>query len=536
MRTATLPTAVKAATNPYLRSAAVAPPEEKIDKPVRTLRRTLILLVLLLTFEGLLRKLEPNKIGVAIFLLKDVVILFMGLQLATRHRLPSAVNFLTISYLLACFLFLPNILMTGSHDPLLAVFGAKEYLLYPIVGLAVFVVFQNSSMDEVIRFIRFVAFLMIPAGLVAMLQTQISPNNWLNMSVDGASLEDFSSAGHLRVSSTFSFVSQFCAFLNMQMAMCVMALYRYGKLKGIWKLVYLAPIPLLIICSYLTGSRGAVIGNTSVLVIAIILACLRFELGKVIRFVWLGALIALVVVAFQYFYPSLMATYTVREKGHAFGVSTEIWGRVYQAFFGWMDNTDTVPFFGNGLGIMSNGSADISPYARTFRLEGWTETDFASTLFEGGPYLIFVWYAFRYYIIFTTTRRFLFQTKKDYFLPGAFCQAFVILVGLTGTLGIQPPIAIWWWLGVGLSTIMWWRSVHPLPGEAVAESRPAWKISRGAHTLSAGPGPEKIPVKPRTTKPPPEPAQPAAPPAKSGPVPRPMRGRSSYADKLHGPE
>lgn len=540
MRTATLSTAVKAATNPYIRSiaAAAVKPEEKIDKPVRTLRRTLIGLVLLLTFEGLLRKLEPNKIGVAIFLLKDVVILFMGLQLVTRHKLPPAINFLTISYLIVTLLFLPNIIITGSHDPVLAIFGAKEYLLYPIVGLAVFVVFQNSTMDEVVSFGRLVAFLMIPAGLVAILQTQVSPNNWLNLSVDGESLEDFSSAGHLRVSSTFSFVSQFCTFLNMQMFMAFLALHGYNKLTGFRKLVFLAPIPLLVICSYLTGSRGAVIGNSAVLVIAIILGCMRFELAKVIRFVWIGALIAIVVVAFQYFYPSLMATYTVREKGHAFGVSTEIWGRVYEAFFGWMDNTDSVPFFGNGLGIMSNGSAAISPFARTFRLQGWTETDFATTLFEGGPYLIFIWYAFRYYIIFATTRRFLFQTKKEFFLPGAFCQAFIILVGLTGTLGIQPPIAIWWWLAIGLSTIMWWRSIHPLEGEEVAVPR-SINMFRRSKLANSSPAPTPAAVK---TNLPTRPAKPAAPakavtptpaaqPAPTAPV---IRGRSSYADKLHG--
>ena len=52
------------------------------------------------------------------------------------------------------------------------------------------------------------------------------------MSVDGESLEDFSSAGHLRVSSTFSFVSQFCCFLNMQMFMVFFALHGYDKLGG----------------------------------------------------------------------------------------------------------------------------------------------------------------------------------------------------------------------------------------------------------------------------------------------------------------
>jgi len=34
-----------------------------------------------------------------------------------------------------------------------------------------------------------------------------------------------------------------------------------------------------------------------------------------------------------------------------------------------------------------------------------------------------------------------------------------------GTLGTQPPIAIWWWMGVGTSLIFWWKCVGPPPPE-----------------------------------------------------------------------
>jgi hypothetical protein len=331
-----------------------------------------------------------------------------------------------------------------------------------------------------------------------MIQTQLPATNWLNMSVAGTSLEDFSSAGHLRVSSTFSFVSQFCCFLNMQMFMVFFAFYGFTRVKSnLLKLLLIASVPFLVVSCFLTGSRGAVIGNMSILVFAMILGALRGELGKVVRFAFIAGVIACVALIFQEFFPSLMATYSKRENGHVFGVSDEIQTRVYNAFFGWLSDDQSVPFFGNGLGIMSNGSDAISAYSKTFRLEGWTETDFATTYFEGGPYLIVVWYAFRFYIIFETTRRFVFRTSREFSLPGAFCQGYVILVGLTGTLAIQPPIAIWWYLGVGLSTVLWWRSIHPIDSAPTDSPKP--------------PG-----------------AGAAAPPA-----PQMMRGRSAYADRLH---
>jgi hypothetical protein len=473
-----------------MRNATVTPDVNPEDKQTRRLRQTLTFLVYLLVFEGLARKLEPGIVGILIFLFKDVVVLFMGWQLATQHKIPPAIHFLFIGYVAAIILFVPCIFSTATHDPLLAVFGAKQYLLYPIVGIATFVAFQNATVTDVIAFCRRVALLMIPTGLVAVLQTQLSPDNWLNLSVDGASLADFSSAGHLRVSSTFSFVSQFCGFLNMEMFMLFLALHGWKTLEKKW--LYVLPVVLLVVCSYLTGSRGAVVGNTMVIVIAVALCVLRFEVGKIANLLWIGGFLFVVVVSFQYLFPSLMATYSVREGGQVVGVSPEVRERVYGAFFGWMAHAHSVPFFGNGLGIMSNGSDSLSAYSRSFRSTQWTETDLATTYFEGGTYLMFVWYGFRYYIIYQTTRRILFGVSRALLLPAAFCQAFVILSGLTGTLGMQPPAAIWWWLGVGLSTTLWWKSVRPVD----------------------------------------EP--PAPPPPERVIAPRGIRGRSAYAEQLHG--
>jgi hypothetical protein len=538
MRPATLPADVKSRiqltpTKDAAPVAVAAPPE---PKAIASLRRTLLGLAILLTFEGLLRKLEPNFIGILIFLFKDVVILIMGFKIFRYHRLNPAINFISISYITVAFFLIPCFLRTMAHDPLLAVFGAKEYLLYPIVGLAVFVVFENAPVDRVIRFARVIACLMIPAGLVAILQTELPSTSWINLAVDGSNLEAFTSAGHVRVSSTFSFVSQFCCFLNMQMYMVFFALHGgIRKLPPFKKLLYLAPIPLLIVSSYLTGSRGAVVGNTMVLVFAVGLTCLRFELRKLLGFLWIAGAIIIFIIGFQALFPGLMATYTVREKGHAFGVSNEIQGRILDAAFGWTRHIFEVPIFGNGIGLMSNGSTSISWYSQNFRIaSGWTETDFASTLVEGGPYLMLVWYTFRYYIIFQTTRRFLFQTSKELFTVGAFCQGYVILVGLTGTLGIQPPIAIWWWFGVGLSTTLWWRSIHPLlPDEA-----PAPVVVEPVRPIRAA-RPNRAPLTtpaPSLNAPSAQPAAPASAPETPPPpgLPtKPVRGRSSYADRLH---
>jgi hypothetical protein len=113
-----------------------------------------------------------------------------------------------------------------------------------------------------------------------------------------------------------------------------------------------------------------------------------------------------------------------------------------------------VSAFGYGLGTMSNGAEKLSAYARVQRREGyWTETDWLTTLFEGGIYLMFVWYGFRLWVIAYTMTGFMRRIRGKLVLAAAFCQGFIIVQGIVGTLGIQPPLAIWFWMAVGISTL-----------------------------------------------------------------------------------
>ncbi len=409
-----------------------------------------------------------------------------------RLKRSKAIQFLWTAYFTAGVFFLPCILTTAAHDPLLALFGAKEYLLYPLVAFAVFLGFENSSIAEIVGFFRWLALLVLPTAAVALLQLRLPPEHWLNLSVDGQSLEGFSAAGYLRVSSTFSFVAQYCSFINAEVFIAMIALNNLRGVSFLPRLAYLSVVPLLIVSSYVTGSRGAVLVNCVVIAIAAGLSLMKFQARSAVRILFIvgGLLLTLAVVHLAF--PDAFAAYSEREDGQLLGASSEIQQRIYDSTFGWMSGITTTPFLGYGLGIMSNGSELISSYALATRAYTWTETDFATTLFEGGFYLILVWYGFRYYVMYQVTRRFLAMKSGELSVPCAFCIGFVIVIGLSGTLAIQPPIAIWWWLSVGTSLLVWWKSVGPKPD-----------------------------------------APDAQPPPPSAAVPGKIRGRSSYAERLH---
>jgi len=442
------------------RAAHLSPPRPRGDaKALRLLRWTLLSLVLVLTFEGLLRKLDIQGTSLPIFFLKDAIVLAMGAQILRLPR-PPVIDFLWYAYLVEVVLFMPLVLTTASNDFILALFGTKQYLLYPLVGFSVYFAFEQASVEEVTRFFRWLALLVLPTSGIALLQLNLPTTNWLNLSVGGSSLEGFSAAGHLRVSSTFSFVAQYCSFLNTEVFIVFIALCSLGSVKQPWKVFYYAIVPLLIIGSYVTGSRGAVLVNGAIVVLGAMLSLLKLRGGAALRiFFVLGGILAALVVS-KYLYPQAFAAYTDREQGQLIGVSSASQERIAGTLFNWTGDVFSTPFFGNGLGIMSNGSEQFSRFAAVSKSIYWTETDAATTLYEGGLYLVIIWYGFRLFVIYHVVSFFLKMRESEFGFPNAFCVASIIILGLTGTLGIQPPVAIWWWLSVGTALVLWKKSVQ----------------------------------------------------------------------------
>ncbi len=456
----------------------------------RRLRQLLFFLVVVLTFEGIARKCAPMSIRVPLFFLKDGIILVMALFVI---RMPMAQMLMPLwnAYMLLAFLIFPPILATAWHDPLLAVFGAKQYILYPIVGFATFMAFENSSKESILSFFRWISLLIIPTTALALVQARLPADHWLNMSVSGETIRGFGAGGELRVSSTFSFVAQYCAFLNAEIFIVMFALHGWRKQNLIWKVIVLGLIPALVLGSYITGSRGAVVGNLSIVILGAMLVLPNFRFRSVMQILIIIGFLYGMVQLVNYYSPRSTAAFSARENGQLIGFSSEIRERVFGAYFSLEADKSLKTFFGNGLGVMSNGSNTFSSYADSWRSHYWTETDFATTLFEGGYYLVLIWYGFRIFVILMTLGHFLSDITPEFIVTAAFCEAFVIIVGTLGTLALQPPIAIWWWLGVGTIMLFSWKCIEP---------------------------PEVIQKREEVVPPPPR---------------RKIRGRSLYADVIH---
>jgi hypothetical protein len=423
----------------------------RASKNQKSLQRGILLLVALLIGEGLLRKMF-SFLSLPLFFAKDFLVLYLGLK-ACLGKLPEAAERIITWQIILVILILPNFLDTSFRDPVLGAFGLKQYCLFPFVGVAVCAAYLPDQREAFRKLITFLAMSLLLTTSVAILQNKLGPGHWLNKTPDGESLAGFSAGGKLRVSSTFIFVAQYTMYLNPMVGFLASFLLLRKKAVTGWQktLPFLLPI-FFIIGMFITGSRGAVIGCCAIIMSGLVLLLFTSGAAKAIRVLLFLGFAGFGYVVVHKVFPDAFAAYDARTTDSA-GEShnQEVIERVAGGLFGWTGTLKNLPFFGNGIGQQSNGVDRFSSYASMMRDRwGWMETDQHIVMFEGGVYLLCIWYSFRIFLICFTAVTVLGIRNSSLATCAAFCWGYILVIGVMGTLSIQPPMSIWWWLSIAL--------------------------------------------------------------------------------------
>jgi hypothetical protein len=436
------------------RLAATGSPSTPMSSSQRQIHHLLCLLVSSVILEGVARKLVPHALGIVIFFSKDILTLVL-LGRCLKSKLNVDAHYLLGAMRLLVLLLLPCVLLTALHSPLLAFFGLKQYALFPTIAVAMCIAYLPSHVAELFFLFRLIALSVLVTTGVAVVQNKLPSASWLNLAVTGEEMSEFSAGGYLRVSSTFSFVGQYCFYLN---ALCY-GLPAYFYLSALMrprgtKWQGLALLGSFIVGMFVTGSRQAVLGNAAILGLAGVLLG-KFAGGKA-----LAKVLALVAVGGVLFFvirsqhPEFFGAYEARTSGEAEQANrAEVKERITGGLLGWTGGSEDAPpsLFGYGLGVMSNGSDKLSSYAARWRASGfWMETDQGTTFFEGGWYLMFVWYGFRLWTMVYCLGLLRKMRSVEARSMTCFALGFIVIIGTVGTLGMQPPLSVWWWLAVGL--------------------------------------------------------------------------------------
>lgn len=442
--------------------------------------KLLYLLVLSVVLDGLLRRLVGGEWASYLIFLKDAMVVLLGLMtLGAVSELPTVGKVTLQMCLVATLILFPCIIRTAMIDPMLAVFGGKQYILFVWVAPATFLILSRQPLATTYQLFRFLGVVIVLTSTLAFIQLKLPADHILNLSVSGDTMGEFSAGGFLRVSASFPFVAQYAMFLNFAISGMLFGIANPSNRKE-WRYYLLKPwvlIPAYLVGIFATASRAAVIGAGAILVIVVGLLFIRQQ-GRLAMRLLLSGLFAIgVIVLIRKGLPDVTSGYMARSSGES-GIShtTELIERVKDMFIA-SKGEQEVTLLGNGLGLMSNGSQRLSQVAAAVRADGtWTETDLATTYYEGGVYLLLVWMSFRIWVLVVTFKLVLRIRDTVLYLVATGLFGYIAITAVLGTLGIQPPLAIWFWLAVGLVFVLAHHdnlgSPAPLPGRSGLHLRP----------------------------------------------------------------
>ncbi|MDX2257895.1 MAG: hypothetical protein NW205_03160 [Hyphomicrobiaceae bacterium] len=321
----------------------------------------LIAFVLLMTFDGAIRKWGLPGAQQVIFILKDVLLLgLLGYALTSgvKRLAPSAMP-AHVQVAMAAYFGWVVVQGFNPHLPNFAValLGMKAHLLY--AALIVLMPIATRSLADVGRILAvFYPILVLPPLVIGIAQVFSPADSILNRQIgeDLEAIAYFGEAGLVRVTGTFSYISGMAAFL------CVAALVGvWLVLSGVRSLLVIILVALTIGTLPMSGSRAVltIVVAGAGLMLAAALAAGVLSLG---RATMMAAVAGLAVILSGLYFDSIWQALWQRFSDNADEGQT----RVVTAFGNAFDYFEVAGPLGFGTGAANLGAPALVPGVTPF--------------------------------------------------------------------------------------------------------------------------------------------------------------------------
>ncbi|HEV3409322.1 MAG TPA: hypothetical protein VG095_03450 [Chthoniobacterales bacterium] len=459
------------------------------DKNVRRVRQLIWLYFWLLLIEGALRKWVLPQLSNPLLIVRDPVVL-LAYYFALRGGVFPRNVWIYVLGMIAVFSSAASFLVLWPYLPptriaLVTGFGFRSNFLHlPLI----FVMARVLRWEDVKRFGWWTLVLMLPMALLMVGQFRAAPDAFLNWTAGGEGEMMLSALGKVRTAGTFSFVTGVVAFCAVATAYLVWAALRRDVYKN-W-LLFAAGGALLIAIA-VSGSRSVV--GACIVVVASLIPILFLRPAAVNRFgqTLIVALVLGVIVTRLPIFKEGFNVLSTRFVEVAEATEKSIGrGMVERAFSDFKEGflfLTRAPFLGYGLGIGTNGGAKFLVGRSTFLL---SEGEWSRIFLESGPVFGLGFVLFRCALAFYVGLMSIRSVRSGNVLPLLLFSASFLAV-LSGQFG-QPTI-------LGFAVFTFGLALAARHGDA-----------------------EDLP------------APPSEPQRRATPRFHTVRGRSAYAEQLHG--
>ena len=332
-----------------------------------------IAILLIVVFEGALRKWVSNGLTYPIIALRDGLaaygVLWALVKGRTRYS-PHAFQQLVLFSVALVLWGVFQVLLNGT-SLLVYLLGLRFWLLYLWFAFMAGITMSEYDFKAISKVLVLLLIAMAP---LAVIQHFLPPTSFWNKQVDEDSLIFRVTADIVRTTGTFSFTMGYTTFLAMASPFVFLSLDVSAPL---WqaKWMPIVAIMALLVATIVSGSRGAII-FFGLLFLIYAFAAMRFAKGrkKGKSLLMIIVVIAMLAASLSIFSRAVDATRERFESAHQ--AETPIDRLIYT-----FAPQGEIPFLGEGIGMGSNFAAMLETGNRTFML---AESENARIILEAG--------------------------------------------------------------------------------------------------------------------------------------------------------
>jgi hypothetical protein len=360
--------------------------------------RLFIFVLLVVVFEGAIRKWVASSASLPLILLRDMSALYLVFYVWTQGYLPRHRKLTALLVAWSCCLVAWAMLqvMLGQSNPLVLIIGLRFWLLYAWFGYAAAITMTESDYRAVIQLVCLILLLLAP---LAVLQYYSPPNAFVNTEVDSVEGDVFVAiAGVVRTTGTFSFTSGYTIFL---LVATPFALAVAGARKRTFKQILFAGtlFTAFVVSVVVSGSRTAVISSGFMLACYVIGELMFSRAANKGRAMVAAIALITLVVVFAFAFQG--AVDTTQQRFEQASEAEDFGDRMVAMFIGEEYVYKNFTFLGEGVGLGSNLASFVRSGSTAFAL---AETETGRTLLEGGM-LGYLYTALKLLVIFLGVSR-----------------------------------------------------------------------------------------------------------------------------------
>ena len=409
-------------------------------------RRSVKAVFFLIVFEGALRKWVLPQASEMIYFLKDVILLgaylnFYGFS-GYKKKLPKKAGGQIVNVLI--FIASSWCIFQGFNpslgSPLLGIFGLRGYLIYlPLIWL---IPYLFESENELYKFLRSHLLLTIPCGLIGIVQFLSPPESFINAYANETAVAKatFGVTSAVRITGTFSYINNYAIYLIVCFALLVVMISAKQPRK--WQTISVIELFLVIMNSFMTGSRGTIFTEVLFLVSYFCAKGLTRPASAVrlLRKLIVPTIIVSIA-GFIWFRPAIDA-FWLRTTSNK-----DVSGRVLISFIEPFDFIKYKELDGFGTGATHQATPTIRqvldlPPGEVIPTS--FEPEMGRIALELGPLGFLFWYGLRVSLIIVLLRTF-FSLKIQFLRELALVAFLVQLIQINGFLVFHHTYAVYYW-------------------------------------------------------------------------------------------